>query len=947
MTRLRKYRGWLALLVGTASVAGIAVGLTGPAGASEVDSCTAGTCTATFAYDGTIDPFTVPAGVTSLAASVSGAQGGTADTGRSGWPAAPGGQGGGVTATIPVTPGEVLWVLAGQQGANLSATSGGATFGGGGAAGAYSNGCDLTAAGFASGGGGSFVFLPGNLLLAAGGGGGGQQFDNPGSVGGAGAGADGTGGSGNAPYPSYGPVPTGGTPSAGGTAGTITQNPPGQPAGTDGSGPPTAGFGTLTPGHGGAGALCQFTTGWWAGSGGGGGYYGGGGGGFSQSGAGGSGFAGPTATNVQSTSGGRSGNGIVTLSWSRVPASSAVTASPVGGSTPGQTVTLTATVTGSAGAPTGAVDFEVDGALIDGCTTVGLSAGTASCTTTGLGLGTNSLTAVYSGSRSYSPATSTPLSFPVGYPPLDVTTTSLPQGSVGTPYSATLAAIGGLTPYAWSVDPSTPLPAGLTLSGDTISGTPTASGSTPVTVDVTDAQATPARASQPLSLTIASSAPTVTLGADPGAGAVQGHSVTLTTTVTGPAGTPTGTVAFEANGTPIGGCAAVALGAGAASCTTTALLPGANTLVAVYSGDAAYATAASTPTGYRVTYPPLVVTTTNLSQGTAGTAYATALAATGGLAPYRWSIDPSTPLPAGLTLSGDTISGTPGTSGTTPVTVDVTDAQVAPFSAQQRLNLVIGPSTTPPAPSSTALDQPVVGMAAAPDGHGYWLVATDGGVFGLGGARFYGSMGGRPLNQPEVGMAATPDGQGYWLVAADGGVFSFGDAPFYGSMGARPLHRPVVGMAATPDGGGYWLVAADGGVFSFGDAPFYGSMGGRALNRPVVGMAAPDGTGYWLVAADGGVFSFGDAPFHGSLVGRPLYRPAVGIAATPDGQGYWLAAADGGVFAFGDAPFRGSMGGRPLYRPAVGMAADPVGGYWLTAADGGVFAFGAPFLGRP
>jgi hypothetical protein len=46
-----------------------------------------------------------------------------------------------------------------------------------------------------------------------------------------------------------------------------------------------------------------------------------------------------------------------------------------------------------------------------------------------------------------------------------------------------------------------------------------------------------------------------------------------------------------------------------------------------------------------------------------------------------------------------------------------------------------------------------------------------------------------------VGMAATPDGKGYWLVAADGGVFSFGDAQFYGSMGGQPLNKPVVGMA--------------------------------------------------------------------------------------------------------------------------------------------------------
>src|SRR5262245_64971438 len=69
-------------------------------------------------------------------------------------------------------------------------------------------------------------------------------------------------------------------------------------------------------------------------------------------------------------------------------------------------------------------------------------------------------------------------------------------------------------------------------------------------------------------------------------------------------------------------------------------------------------------------------------------------------------------------------------------------------------------------------------------------------------------------------------GNGYWMVASDGGLFSFGDARFFGSVGGTRLNRPVVGMAATPSGKGYWMVASDGGIFSFGDARFFGSMGG-------------------------------------------------------------------------------------------------------------------------
>ncbi|MHB8289145.1 MAG: NHL repeat-containing protein [Acidimicrobiales bacterium] len=247
-------------------------------------------------------------------------------------------------------------------------------------------------------------------------------------------------------------------------------------------------------------------------------------------------------------------------------------------------------------------------------------------------------------------------------------------------------------------------------------------------------------------------------------------------------------------------------------------------------------------------------------------------------------------------------------------------------------NLILAYSTSPMSPS----------------GIGYWFVASDGGIFSFGGAKFYGSMGAKHLNAPIVGMAATPDGKGYWFVASDGGIFSFGDAHFYGSMGAKHLNAPIVGMAATPDGKGYWFVASDGGIFSFGDAKFYGSMGAKHLNAPIVGMAAtPDGKGYWFVASDGGIFSFGDAKFYGSMGAKHLNKPIVGMAATPDGKGYWFVASDGGIFSFGDAKFYGSMGAKHLNKPIVGMAATPDGkGYWFVASDGGIFSFGdAKFYG--
>ncbi len=67
-------------------------------------------------------------------------------------------------------------------------------------------------------------------------------------------------------------------------------------------------------------------------------------------------------------------------------------------------------------------------------------------------------------------------------------------------------------------------------------------------------------------------------------------------------------------------------------------------------------------------------------------------------------------------------------------------------------------------------------------------------------------------------MAATPTGKGYWLVASDGGIFSFGDAAFFGSTGAIRAEQADRGHGRDADGRGYWLVASDGGIFAFGDA---------------------------------------------------------------------------------------------------------------------------------
>ena len=237
------------------------------------------------------------------------------------------------------------------------------------------------------------------------------------------------------------------------------------------------------------------------------------------------------------------------------------------------------------------------------------------------------------------------------------------------------------------------------------------------------------------------------------------------------------------------------------------------------------------------------------------------------------------------------------------------------------------PALGSPALSNLRLAQPIVGMTATTDGNGYWLVASDGGIFSYGDATFYGSTGGIHLNKPIVGMAATNDGRGYWLVASDGGIFSYGDATFYGSTGSIVLNKPVVGMAVTTDGGGYWLVASDGGIFSYGDAYFYGSTGSIRLNLPIIGMApTPDGRGYSLVGFDGGIFTFGDADFYGSTAGWGVY--AYGMIINPATAGYDVVTANGTSVAFG-----------PGLHPNAQSADLQQGAYDSTPTPSGMAAF--------
>ena len=70
----------------------------------------------------------------------------------------------------------------------------------------------------------------------------------------------------------------------------------------------------------------------------------------------------------------------------------------------------------------------------------------------------------------------------------------------------------------------------------------------------------------------------------------------------------------------------------------------------------------------------------------------------------------------------------------------------------------------------------------------------------FGDAKSFGDLLDKNLNGAIKSSVASPTGQGYYMVASDGGVFAFGDAKFRGSMGAVKLNQPVESLVPNRDG---------------------------------------------------------------------------------------------------------------------------------------------------
>jgi hypothetical protein len=249
---------------------------------------------------------------------------------------------------------------------------------------------------------------------------------------------------------------------------------------------------------------------------------------------------------------------------------------------------------------------------------------------------------------------------------LTITTTSLPNGMVNTPYSSIVTASGGYGGLTWSI-PSGSLPSGLTINAGTgsITGTPSAFGTFTVPVTVKDSATTPVSVTKTFTLLIASPVPVVTTATLPNGITGTAYSQTLTYTggngsaptwaITGtlPSGLTLNTATGVISGTPANA------NAGTTSTFTVTVTVGSQTSAVVALSITIYALP--------------VVTTTSLPSGNIGIAYSQALMYSGGAGgTVSWALTGT--LPPGLTFNTTTgvISGKPTLVGTYSISVTVT-----------------------------------------------------------------------------------------------------------------------------------------------------------------------------------------------------------------------------------------------------------------------------------
>jgi hypothetical protein len=296
---------------------------------------------------------------------------------------------------------------------------------------------------------------------------------------------------------------------------------------------------------------------------------------------------------------------------------------------------------------------------------------------------TSSFTINVTDSSNPTQSASQPLSIAVSLPPApSITTTTLPNGTVGANYTQTIAFTGGHGPFTWSIS-SGALPTGFSLNTATgaITGSSSTANTYSFTVKVVDSSNPAQTASQPLSISIVNGPLLVTPATLP-TGAVNDSYPSTTLGASG--GLPPYTWSITVGSLPAG----LLLNSSTGAITGAPTGPSAT---ANFTAQVTDSTSTKATGSFSIIVnSALAITSTSLPGATAGTNYSTNLSATGGVTPYNWSISAGS-LPAGMNLSGNTISGIPTTAGTVNFTIMVNDGSGGSQSAAVSINVAPAP----------------------------------------------------------------------------------------------------------------------------------------------------------------------------------------------------------------------------------------------------------------
>jgi hypothetical protein len=324
----------------------------------------------------------------------------------------------------------------------------------------------------------------------------------------------------------------------------------------------------------------------------------------------------------------------------------------------------------------------------------------------------------------------------ISCPTITVNPASLPNATVGTPYSQPFSALGGATPYSFNLNAGDSLPPGLAIVNGALSGTPTQAGTYNFTIKAIDLNG--CLGSRGYALTVVNNCPAITVLP---VGLQSGHlNAAYSQTLTGSGGQAPYSAGVTAGSLPPG----LMLNFGNQITGTPIQLGTFNFTITL--SDANQCTGQRI---YSLTISPacntLTATPATLPAGTEGVAYSQTLTGSGGVAPYTFSIEQATLPVAGLTLNPNgTITGTPGNTGAFSFDVDITDVNGCFGTSHHTL-------TINPLCSTITVTPGTLGAATLGQGYNETLMA----------------MGGAPGYTFDVTAGALPNGL---TLSASGGV---------------------------------------------------------------------------------------------------------------------------------------------------------------------------------